>query len=114
MCLDSNPADAADPPRVERPTIRTWSGVEVGRFLEVAREDVGWPLWQLAASTGMRRGELLGVRWEAVDLDGGSVDDRREWQGPPRFNTEDDCGAADRRPRPGDHRRAAGPQSGSG
>ena len=72
--LDSNPSDAADPPRFDRPAIRTWSGSEVARFLSAARVDDAWPLWQVAASTGMRRGELLGVRWEAVDLNAGTIE----------------------------------------
>src|SRR5262249_28273705 len=34
-------------------------------------------LWRLAATTGMRRGELLGLAWDAVDFDAGIIDVRR-------------------------------------
>jgi integrase len=33
--------------------------------------------WRLAASTGLRRGELLGLRWQDVDLDAGRVSIRQ-------------------------------------
>jgi integrase len=37
----------------------------------VARESHYGPVWLLMATTGMRRGEVLGLRWKDVDLDGG-------------------------------------------
>jgi integrase len=41
-------------------------------FLESVPEGDRWaPLWVLAAGTGMRRGELLALRWSDVDLDAG-------------------------------------------
>jgi integrase len=42
-------------------------------FLAFAGEDRLAPLWVLAASSGMRRGELLGVRWSDVDLDAATL-----------------------------------------
>jgi hypothetical protein len=38
------------------------------RFLAVAEADGYSPVWLLALHTGMRRGELLGLRWTDVDL----------------------------------------------
>ena len=46
---------------------------EVRRLFEVAAEDRLEALYILAVTTGMRRGELLGLHWADVDLDGGSV-----------------------------------------
>jgi integrase len=49
--------------------MQTWTAEELRRFLDhVARERLA-ALWTLAASTGMRRGEVLGLRWVDVDLD---------------------------------------------
>ena len=46
-------------------------------FLEVASEDRFWALYVLAFTTGLRRGELLGLRWEDLDLERGVVRVRR-------------------------------------
>lgn len=62
-----NPAEAADPPKGGTFKAHVWSGEEVLRFLAVAQTDRLYALWYLAVTTGMRRGELLGLRWEDVD-----------------------------------------------
>jgi integrase len=70
--LHANPADAAYAPsqRTARsPVFRTWTPAELRRFLEVAREDELYPAFYLAATTGLRRSELLGLRWSDLDLD---------------------------------------------
>jgi len=74
--LDSNPVDAADPPklRAEGPReMSTWSAAELRRFLEFVREDRLFPLLFVLATTGMRRGEALGLRWCDVDLGAGDL-----------------------------------------
>jgi integrase len=66
-----NPADLVDPPRrTVRNELRTWSSDEVRTFLEccAAEDDRLLPLWHFLASTGVRRGEALGLRWSDVDL----------------------------------------------
>jgi integrase len=63
-----NAADRVSPPRDRRPPIETWDTAEVRRFLAVAEDDGYSPVWLLALHTGMRRGELLGLRWTDVDL----------------------------------------------
>jgi integrase len=64
-----NVAAMASPPKPRRADMRTWTAAELRAFLEhVAGERLA-ALWMLAASTGMRRGELLGLRWTDVDLD---------------------------------------------
>ena len=66
-----NPADHADPPRgrpSERVRARTWTGEEIARFLDATADSRYSPLWRLIATTGMRRGEALGLRWDDVDL----------------------------------------------
>jgi integrase len=60
--------DAADPPRVTHKQAATWTADEVKRFLSYAQDDTYHPYWLLAVATGMRRGELLGLRWQDVDI----------------------------------------------
>jgi integrase len=50
---------------------------ELGRFLDHEADDRLLPLWRLAAYTGARRSELLGLWWSDVDLDAGTIAIRR-------------------------------------
>lgn len=75
--LVRHPADAADPPRGQPKShaIKTWDADMVRTFLETTKEagDRLHPLWVLLSTTGMRRGEALGLRWADVDLDTGRL-----------------------------------------
>lgn len=72
--LGRNPAAGArdDLPRgsPSEPT-GVWGPDQLRTFLAATRDDRLGPLWLLAATTGMRRGELCGLRWEDVDLGAG-------------------------------------------
>ncbi len=64
-----NPADAVDSPRRERREVRVWDEEQTKLFLgEAKRSSRYYPLYLTAALTGMRQGELLGLRWRDVDL----------------------------------------------
>jgi integrase len=76
--LARNVAALATPPRVVRSRMLTWDADELGRFLDHVRGDRLEAAWTLAATTGMRRGEVLGVRWRDVDLDGAALSVRSE------------------------------------
>lgn len=71
--LDRNPADAADPPRVERKEMQTWSASEVREFLSALKQDRLEVLFTVLCTTGMRRGEVLGLRWIDLDLQAGRL-----------------------------------------
>jgi integrase len=67
-----NVADLADPPkpRASPPKkMRIWSPAQLRRFLAEIEHHRLHPAFYLAANTGMRRGEMLGLRWDDVDLD---------------------------------------------
>ncbi len=65
-----NPAAAASPPSAaRRPRVpEPWRPHEVRTFLESVVGDEWEALWVLAATTGMRRSEILGLRWSDVNL----------------------------------------------
>jgi integrase len=67
-----NPAALADPPRGSGPAgaghdMRVWSAAELQTFLALISTERLAPAYFLAAHTGMRRGEVLGLRWADVD-----------------------------------------------
>lgn len=63
-------------PRRFRPLTAT----EARRFLNAARTDRLHALYELALRTGLRKGELLGLRWEDLDLNSGTASIRRSLQ----------------------------------
>lgn len=69
-----NAAKRADPPKQAQPgaiEMATWTAPQVRRFLESVADHELYPLFLVYATTGMRRGEALGLRWSDVDLDAG-------------------------------------------
>ena len=71
--IPRNPADLVDPPRPKREPPTTFSLEQVQQFLDAAKQDRLYPLYLLAVITGMRKGEILGLRWEDVDLQKGII-----------------------------------------
>ena len=66
--LTRNVAEAVKPPKVSRKEMRALTGPEVHRMLE-ACEDTAWhSIFHTLTWTGLRRSELLGLRWKDVDL----------------------------------------------
>jgi integrase len=71
--LVRNVADLADAPRSRATEMQTWQPQDLRRFLDHVRGDRLFAAWLLVATTGLRRGELLGLRWEDVDLEAGRI-----------------------------------------
>ena len=66
--LIRNPIDAVTIPRSERHEIRTMSESDIHIFLEMARPTPYYSLFYTTLFTGMRRSELLALRWQDIDL----------------------------------------------
>jgi integrase len=66
--LARNIADAVTPPRAHGIEMQTWDEDEISRFLEAARKTRYFALFHVALFTGMRRSELLALRWCDIDL----------------------------------------------
>jgi len=78
--IASNPADAVEAPRGERHEIHTVGPEEVRALLAAADKTPLGTLIELAVMTGLRQGEMLGLRWEDVDLDAGTLHVRQVCQ----------------------------------
>jgi integrase len=75
--LARNVADAADLPKGMTPQMRVWSPKQLRAFLAHVRAGELYAAWMLFTTTGMRRGEVAGLRWADVDLDTGRASPRR-------------------------------------
>jgi integrase len=72
--LAVNPAERSKRPRHHAPEpVQVWTTEQLDSFLSAARSHRLYAFYRLAAYTGARRGELLYLRWAAVDLDGVEV-----------------------------------------
>ena len=74
-----NAAAVVTPPRTphSEATERAWTPGQLARFLSQVVGDRLEALWRTAAMTGMRRGEVLGLRWSDLDLPAGQLRVRR-------------------------------------
>lgn len=71
-----NPARRATPPSAtaaRSPEAATWTPSQLRVFLDSTAEHHHGALFRVAAMTGMRRGELCGLRWSDIDLDAGRL-----------------------------------------
>jgi integrase len=66
-------AEAVTPPRPIRKEITPLTTEQVRTLLQAAKGDKLEALYVLAVTTGMRQGEIIGLRWEDVDLGGGTL-----------------------------------------
>jgi integrase len=76
--IRANPSTRAHRMGHSLPVVRCWSPSELHKFLEAVRGSDDYPLWRLAAATGMRRGELIGLMWRDFDLMLGRVTIQRQ------------------------------------
>lgn len=80
--LGRNPTDAAIPPRVLQAEQATLSAEQVAQLLESTSRDRLHTLWLLLVTTGLRHGEVGGLKWSDLDLDAGRLTIRRQLQRP--------------------------------
>jgi len=94
--VDRNVASLVRAPRGERVDVKWWTATEATVFLDSLEGHPFVGLFTLALALGMRRGELLGLRWQDVDLEGRKLHIRQTIQrlgkaeglviGPPKTN----------------------------
>src|SRR5712692_4342044 len=71
--ISRNPAAAVDGPRVEPYEAQPFSVFEARKFLDAIKGDRLQALYSVALTLGLRQGEALGLRWQDVDLELGTL-----------------------------------------
>jgi integrase len=71
--IDSNPASNIKPRRRPRTRRDVWTPDQIQIFLKSVQQDRFAALFLLELTTGIRRGQLCGLKWPAVDLQAGDI-----------------------------------------
>ena len=76
--LASNPADACALPKVEHREMKTLPVEQLTSFLREAKETGVYEIYYIELATGLRRGELLGLKWQDIDMVNGTIRVQRQ------------------------------------
>lgn len=74
----SNPAGGCSLPKLEHREMKTLTAEQLQSFLREAKESGVYEMYYIELATGLRRGELLGLKWEDIDLTTGTIHVRRQ------------------------------------
>lgn len=66
--IKRNPASVVKPPAVKHKDIVVWDETEVIKFLDFVKDEWDYIVYHLALYTGMRKGEILGLKWKDIDF----------------------------------------------
>jgi integrase len=75
-----NVARSSELPQWHRATVQSWTADEAKRFLTASRPDPLYAAFVLLILYGLRRGEVLGLRWTDIDSDAGIIHVRQQIQ----------------------------------
>ncbi|MBP1917223.1 integrase [Lederbergia galactosidilyticus] len=67
--LPRNIMKAVEPVKVPKIEMKYWNMKELNQFLSKTMQEYYYISWYLSAFTGMRLGEILGLKWDSVDFD---------------------------------------------
>lgn len=76
--ITANPTESCALPRLEHKEMKTLTADQLTAFLREAKASGVYELYYLELATGLRRGELLGLKWEDIDLANSTIHVRRQ------------------------------------
>lgn len=71
--ISRNVAEGVKPFKVEKKEMKVWTPEEAVTFLDYAKSHRLYAAFYLVMATGLRRGELLAIRWKDIDFDTGTL-----------------------------------------
>jgi integrase len=71
--INRNPIANVRRPALQNRAMTSWNETQARKFLTQTHSDAFAAAWALLLTRGLRRGELCGLRWEAIDLDAGTA-----------------------------------------
>ena len=74
----TNPTNACELPKVEHQEMQTIPAEQLQAFLDEARATGVYEMYYIELATGLRRGELLGLKWQDIDWKNGIIKVRRQ------------------------------------
>jgi integrase len=75
--IPRNVCELADPPSIQKKEITTLDADQVTQFLDAAEQNRYYIAFLIAITTGLRRGEVLGLRWKDIDFKARTVSVRK-------------------------------------
>lgn len=72
-----NVIDSTIPPSRKKKEVQVFTQEQASTFLQLAKDDKLYPAFLLEMGTGLRRGELMGLRWQDIDLTTGIIQIRQ-------------------------------------
>lgn len=78
--LRFNPADTCELPRIERKELKPLDDADIAAFLQAVKGHRFEALYIVTLFTGMREGEVLGLCWDCIDFDRGTITINRQLQ----------------------------------
>lgn len=79
-CLRFNPTDACALPRREKKELTPFDDVQISAFLKAIQGSRYETLFTVTLFTGMREGEVLGLMWDCVDFEAGTITVNKQLQ----------------------------------
>ena len=74
----TNPTNACELPKVEHQEMQTIPAEQLQAFLDEAKATGVYEMYYIELATGLRRGELLGLKWSDIDWKNGIIKVRRQ------------------------------------
>lgn len=76
--IPTNPTETCALPKMEHREMKTLTADQLNSFLREAKESGVYEMYYLELATGLRRGELLGLKWDDIELTNGAIHVRRQ------------------------------------
>jgi integrase len=78
--IKTNPSSACKPPKWDKPDIKPLDEKQIAAFLQAIKGHPYETLYMVDLFTGMRQGELLGLTWDCINFQSGTIHIRRQLQ----------------------------------